>query len=59
MVVVDDADKLVGKEIEVEFEKYIQTASGRMMFAKRVSITRAKSQKGQRQTRLRGRGSRR
>ena len=59
MVVVDDADKLVGKEIEVEFEKYIQTASGRMMFAKRVPKTRAKSQKGQRQTRLRGRGSRR
>lgn len=57
MVVVDDADKLVGKEIEVQFEKYIQTASGRMMFAKRVSRTR--SQKGQRQTRSRGRGSRR
>ena len=52
MVVVDDADKLVGKEIEVSFQKFIQTNSGRMMFADRVKARR----KGLRQTRVRGRG---
>lgn len=66
MVVVDDADKLIGKEIEVSFQKYIQTNSGRMMFANRVkkkvartkTKTKTKVQKGQRQTRGRARGSR-
>ncbi|MBP5512206.1 hypothetical protein J6X90_02370 [Candidatus Saccharibacteria bacterium] len=67
MVVVDDAHKLIGKEIEVIFEKYIQTASGRMLFAKRVTkrrknlpkavIDKVKPQKGQRQARGRARGS--
>ncbi len=66
MVVVDDADKLIGKEIEVQFEKYIQTSSGRMMFAKRVSKTTTKkttkspkSRSNRRQTRSRARGSHR
>ncbi len=66
MVVVDDADKLIGKEIEVSFQKYIQTNSGRMMFANRVkkkvartkTKTKTKVQKGQRQTRGHARGSR-
>lgn len=71
MVVVDEADKLIGKEIEVEFQKFIQTNSGRMMFAKKVATkkvtkrtakskakVKTKPQKGQRQTRGRARGSR-
>lgn len=65
MVVVDNASTLIGKEIEVKFEKYIQTASGRMMFAKKVSrATEAVARKAtkprtnRRQTRGRGRGSR-
>ena len=67
MVVVDEADKLVGKEIQVEFLKYVQTNSGRMMFAKRVvtkrtsakkvSTKKSKAQTGRRQTQPRVRGS--
>lgn len=41
MVVVDNAAKNIGAEITVMFEKYIQTNSGRMIFAKKV----AKAQK--------------
>lgn len=37
MVVVDGADNLIGKEIEVEFIRLNQTASGTMMFAEKVS----------------------
>ena len=57
MVVVDEADKLVGKEIQVEFQKYVQTSSGRMMFAKKVVTSRLpRLRKGQHQTRGRARG---
>lgn len=49
MVVVEGASKKVGKEVEVIFDKYIQTNSGRMMFAK-VRANR-------RQIRGRGRGN--
>lgn len=57
MVVVDEADKLVGKEIQVEFQKYVQTSSGRMMFAKKVATSRLpRLRKGQHQTRGRARG---
>lgn|SRR5574344_1908032 len=34
MAVVDNASKFVGKEVDVEFVKFIQTSSGRMIFAK-------------------------
>lgn len=34
MVVVDDASVKVGKTIEIEFVRFLQTSSGRMMFAK-------------------------
>jgi len=34
MVVVDEAAKLVGKEAEVEFVRFLQTAAGKMMFGK-------------------------
>ena len=57
MVVVDEADKLVGKEIQVEFLKYVQTSSGRMMFAKKVAAKRIPTPRlGRRQTQPRGRG---
>ena len=38
MVVVDGAERYAGKNdrIEIEFERYLQTAAGRMMFAKMV-----------------------
>lgn len=39
MVVVDNAAKNIGAEITVMFEKYIQTNSGRMIFAKKVAKT--------------------
>ena len=37
MVVVDDAERYIGKNLEVEFIRYLQTNSGKMMFAKIVS----------------------
>lgn len=37
MVVVEHANKLIGKTVEVEFIRSLQTAAGRMMFAKLVS----------------------
>lgn len=43
MVVVDDAEKKIGKEIEVEFVRLNQTASGTMMFAKQVATRRQTS----------------
>jgi len=33
-VVVDEAATLVGRFVEIEFVKFLQTNSGRMMFAK-------------------------
>jgi len=43
MVVVDEAAKLVGKEVEVEFVRFLQTAAGKMMFAK-VKTNRRRDQ---------------
>jgi uncharacterized protein YacL len=34
MVVVDEAADLIGRETEVEFVRFLQTAAGKMMFAK-------------------------
>ena len=34
MVVVDNAEKLIGKTVEIEFIRFLQTSAGRMMFAK-------------------------
>ena len=68
MVVVDNASKKVGNEIEAIFEKFIQTNSGRMVFAKiknsgktgvvskKVSRV-SKAQPSLRRTRGRGRNS--
>lgn len=46
MVVVDSADKYAGKnqQVEIEFERYLQTNAGKMMFAKLVE-TPKKNQK--------------
>lgn len=37
MVVVERADKLIGKSAEVEFTRSLQTSAGKMMFAKLIS----------------------
>ena len=45
MVVVDNAAALIGKETEVQFVRFLQTAAGRMVFAKltgRPSQTRSR-----------------
>ena len=45
MVVVDNASGLIGKETEVQFVRFLQTAAGRMVFAKltgRQSQTRSR-----------------
>lgn len=42
MVVVDNGEKWLGKEVEVEFVKFLQTSAGRMAFAKIVSGKRQK-----------------
>lgn len=39
MVVVEQASKYIGKNVEIEFIRSLQTAAGRMMFAKRVEDT--------------------
>ncbi len=39
MAVVDRASKMVGKEVEVEFVRFLQTSAGRMMFGKLVQTT--------------------
>ena len=38
MVVVDDASSKVGKIVEIEFVRFLQTSAGRMMFAKPVGV---------------------
>ncbi|NTW61325.1 hypothetical protein HGB24_01380 [Candidatus Saccharibacteria bacterium] len=37
MVVVENASKMIGREVEVEFIRSLQTAAGKMMFAKVVN----------------------
>ena len=47
MVVVDNAAKMIGKETEVQFVRFLQTAAGRMVFAKPINL---QSQKHSRRT---------
>ena len=47
MVVVDNASSRVGKEIDVEFVRFLQTSAGRMMFAKISASHSRKSSKNQ------------
>lgn len=42
MVVVEQANKLIGQTTEVEFIRSLQTAAGKMMFAKRVDLNTPK-----------------
>ncbi len=44
MVVVDHAHNFVGQEVEIEFVRFLQTSSGKMMFAKLVSPVTSKDQ---------------
>ena len=47
MVVVDDAERYAGKNqmVEIEFVRYLQTAAGKMMFAKLAEPKRAKKER--------------
>ncbi len=47
MVVVEHANKLMGKTVEVEVTRSLQTAAGRMMFARQVGIDQKTSGKKQ------------
>ena len=46
MVVVDDAERYAGRNqmVEIEFVRYLQTAAGKMMFAKLAEPKRAKKE---------------
>ena len=43
MVVVDNASTRVNKEVKVEFIRFLQTSSGRMMFAKIIKERKSKN----------------
>lgn len=43
MAVIDNASRMVGKEVEIEFVRSLQTSAGRMMFASLVVPTYQKS----------------
>ena len=45
MVVIDEAMSLVGKEVEVEFVRFLQTAAGKMMFAKLAATNKRRNSK--------------
>lgn len=45
MVVVEQAGNLMGKEVEVEFTRALQTQAGKMMFAKLVNQPRSTNKK--------------
>lgn len=47
MVVVEQASKLIGKSVEIEFIRSLQTAAGRMMFAKTTDTQKDTSPKTQ------------
>jgi uncharacterized protein YacL len=50
MVVVEQASAQIGQSVEIEFIRSLQTAAGKMMFAKKVGDTSAKQQSGQKQS---------
>jgi uncharacterized protein YacL len=49
MVVVEQGGSLIGKPVEIEFIRSLQTAAGKMMFAKLVNAPEKKSAKNQTQ----------
>lgn len=48
MVVVDNASKFVGKEVEIEIIRFLQTSAGRMMFTRRIQPRRSAKSKARR-----------
>lgn len=46
MVVVDNAEKLIGREVEVDYVRFLQTSSGRMIFAELANQKNSKSLTG-------------
>ncbi|MES2631293.1 MAG: hypothetical protein V4611_05040 [Patescibacteria group bacterium] len=50
MVVVEQGGQFVGKNVEIEFIRSLQTAAGKMMFAKLVNAPEKKSSKSQNQS---------
>ncbi len=61
MVVVEQASKYIGKTVEIEFIRSLQTAAGRMMFAKRIeqkTATKSTTQDKGRQKTSQGRAPR-
>lgn len=42
MAVVDNASKMIGKEVEIEFVRSLQTSAGRMMFANLITPSHRK-----------------
>ena len=52
MVVVDEASSKVGKIIEIEFVRFLQTSAGRMMFAKLIEDKSYIKEKQERKIRL-------
>lgn len=55
MVVVEHANKFIGKKVEIEFTRSLQTAAGKMMFAKRVEEQGAPEVKAAKQLTARSR----
>jgi uncharacterized protein YacL len=49
MVVVEQASKHIGQKVEVEFIRSLQTAAGKMMFAKKVEVTKPQAKQAQTQ----------
>jgi hypothetical protein len=52
MVVVEDAASDIGKAVEIEFIRYLQTSAGKMMFAKKA-VQKIKPPQPSRQPRAR------
>jgi len=50
MVVVDRAERLIGEEVEVNFVRFLQTSSGRIVFAKLAGRQRSATATGRRKT---------
>jgi len=55
MVVVEQAHDDIGKTVEIEFIRSLQTAAGRMLFAKKTSVKPAKAEQPSNKRTARGR----
>lgn len=50
MVVVENAGSQIGQSVEVEFTRALQTAAGKMLFAKKLSADQSRPQKSRKPT---------